>query len=118
MEPNEEKQTLNLLELKPRRKLDWEPQPGDLVTLLVPRFRHPFVVRWIVPILPASRYVRVHLDPMGSLVWNLCDGNTAVLEMGEKAATKFGGDVDTWYDRIGRFLKKLERERFLEIPRP
>lgn len=109
--------TLNLLELRPLRSVDWEATEDGRVVLLVPKFRHPFLVKWLMPLL-AKPYLRVKLDVHGSFMWSLCDGTTRVREMGERLKQKFGDEVEPVYDRMGKFLRKLEREECVVIEEP
>lgn len=104
--------SVNLLELKPRRNLEWETPETNLVVLLVPKFRNPLVERWFVPLL-ARPTLRVKLDPLGSAVWNGCDGKTTILEIGEHVAQEFGEPLEPLYERIGKFVHKLARDQFL-----
>jgi hypothetical protein len=107
-----EQKQKNLLDLKPRRNLDWEAPENNLVVLLVPKFRNPLVERWFVPLL-ARPMLRVKLDPLGSAVWNRCDGGTSILEIGEHVAREFGEPLEPLYERIGKFIQKLARDQFL-----
>jgi hypothetical protein len=106
--------TLNLLELRPLRSVDWEATEDGRVVLLVPKFRHPFLVKWLVPFL-AKPNLRVKLDARGSFIWGLCDGSTPVREMVERLEDEFGDAAEPVYDRIGKFLRKLEREECVVI---
>ena len=103
---------VNLLELKPSRNLEWEEGEGGLVVLLVPKFRNRYIVKWFVPML-AKPNVRVKLDTLGSAVWTQCDGETAVAGMGETMAKKFDEPLDSMYERVGKFIQRLARDRFL-----
>ncbi len=53
------------------------------------------------------------LDRYGSFVWHKCDGNTSVEHIGEEMATAFGEPADILYERISKFIGKLERDKFL-----
>lgn|GEM_PF-1184133 len=108
-------QPLNLLEQKPIRNLEWETSGDGFVILLVPRFRHPLLIRWILPLLPSSPYIRVRLDALGSLVWQLCDGKTSVNRICERLGEENGGDSDSWTVRLAEFLRKMERDGFLLV---
>jgi hypothetical protein len=104
----------NLLELKPRRNLRWEMRENGLVTLIVPKFKNKYLVRWFVPML-AKPNIKVKLDEFGSFVWNKCDGGTTVEKIGEEMAQRFGEPLGSLYERIGRFVAKLSHDKFLEL---
>lgn len=106
---------VNLLDLKPLRNLlHWETGENGLIVLLVPKFQNRYLVKWLMPRLAKPNF-RVKLDAYGSFVWSQCDGNTTVAEMAERMREKFGEKAEPLYDRIARFLQRLEREDFLRL---
>lgn len=110
----EQVEPVNLLELKPRQNIAWEAGENDRIVLLVPKFRNKFLVAYLMPMLSKPN-VRVKLDEFGSFVWKNCDGATPVADIGKKMKEQFGDSAEPVYDRIGTFLKKLEKEKFLTI---
>jgi hypothetical protein len=110
----ENAQSVNLLDVKPTRNLQWETRESELVTLLVPKFRNHYLVKWFLPLFSKPNF-RVNLDAYGSFVWHHCDGNTTVFEIGERMKEKFGEAVDPLYERIAQFIQKLEQEKFLAL---
>jgi len=102
----------NLLELKPRRKMAWEVH-AESVHLVVPRFGS-LLQRWLTPVLRRPAF-RVRLDAFGSFVWSRCDGETPVEEIARQLREQYGPDVEPLYDRLERFLRRLEREGFISI---
>lgn len=107
---------LNLLELRPERSAEWETGEDGRVVLLIPKFRNPFMVRWVLPML-SSKAFRVKLDAFGSFVWKACDGSSTVAQLGEQMRREFGESAEPVFERIGKFLNKLEREEFIRIRR-
>lgn len=104
--------TRDLLAMKPKRNLQWETKDGDSVVLIIPKFKHPLLVKWFVPML-AKPNIRVKLDALGSFVWNRCDGLTSIETIGAEMSSMFGEPVEPLYERIGKFVAKLERSKFL-----
>ena len=107
-------QALNLLELKPIRNTRSETNEEGLVTLFVPKFQNQWTVRWLIPLL-AKPHIRLKLDRYGSYIWNACDGNTTVRDIGQKMGEKFGEEVDLLYERIGLFIRRLDESQSLLI---
>ena len=107
-------QALNLLDLKPIRNTRSETDEKGLVTLLVPKFQNQWIIRWLTPLL-AKPYIRLKLDKYGSYVWNACDGNTTVRDIGRKMGENFGEEVDSLYERIGPFIRRLDESQSLLI---
>lgn len=105
---------VNLLDLKPRRNLEWEVDDGGRAVLLVPKFRSRWLRAWLLPLLAKPSF-RVRLDAMGTAFWQRCDGSTPVLEIAEQMSAQSGSDVDDMIERLGRFLARLEREDFVHM---
>lgn len=98
--------------MTPARNLRWETSPDGQVTLFVPKFTSALARKWLVPLL-AKPDIRVQLDARGSYVWSRCDGNTTVAEIGSSMAEAFHEPLDALYDRIGKFIQTLARDKFL-----
>lgn len=108
--------TYNLLYLRPRRTREWEEVDGRVVVLM-PKFRHPLLVRWLLPFLRSQNF-RIKLDGLGSAVWKQCDGETSVASIAERVRAEFGETAEPVHDRIGTFLRKLEHGELVLIPPP
>jgi hypothetical protein len=103
--------------LLPIRHHAWVAREGELVTVLVPKFTSRFARRWFVPLL-AKPDLRVHLDAVGSFVWDQCDGTATIREIGARVAARFGGDTDARREDVIRFVRKLVREESLSFQQP
>jgi len=106
--------TLNLLEIKPLRNVAWETGEEGRAVLIVPKFRNRLLRRWLLPLMAKPDF-RVRLDPYGSLIWQHCDGKTAVSEIGEKLRATFGSSIEPLYERLGQFIARLEREDLVVV---
>ncbi len=103
---------INLLELQPARLFGWEDCEDENVVVLVPKFRHSWL-RWLQERLK-KKYFHVKLDPFGSHIWRACDGKTKVATIAESFRDSFG-DVPELYERIAKFLGRLERDGLLRM---
>ena len=103
---------VNLLDLKPVRNRRSETDPDGTVTIIVPKFTNPVMVRWFVPLLSRPE-LRVKLDEHGSFIWTMCDGNTSVGEMAERMKQKYGQGFDPDYRRLGAYVRQLLRTDFI-----
>ncbi len=111
---SESAQALNLLELRPIRNTRSETNEDGLVTLFVPKFQNQWTLRWLIPLL-AKPNIRLKLDKYGSYIWNACDGNTTVRDIGQKMGEYFGEEVDSLYERIGLFIRRHDESQSLLI---
>jgi hypothetical protein len=105
---------VNLLDLRAVRRIEWEENEEGRVSLLVPRFRHPFLVRHITPRLKSPN-ITVKLDTFGSFVWKQCDGTRTVGEVAESLQERFGDEAAQAYERVALFIKRLRHEKFVEL---
>jgi hypothetical protein len=109
-----ETERINLLDLKPSRNLKWETGEKNEVILSVPKFQNKLLVKYVMPNIKRP-YFKIKLDDHGSFIWSLCDGNTTVGKMADKLKEKFGENFDPTYERIGKFVNQLVRDKFLSI---
>ena len=107
-----EKPEINLLDLVPVRNIKWKKGKDQLTVLLKPKLKYPFFTKYILPRLK-NPYYKVRLDPVGTFLWELCDGSRTVREMGEMLQDEFGEKIEPLYDRLAQFLQSLEKSRFI-----
>jgi hypothetical protein len=107
-----EENKANLLEMKPRHNVRWEKKEENQIVLLVPKFTNKYLVRWILPRMKKPDF-HIRLDERGSLVWQFCDGTMTVLEIVEKLKERFPDEKGDLYQRTGRYVQQLVREKFL-----
>jgi hypothetical protein len=106
---------VNYLDMVPVRNVQEFKEEEGKVTLLVPKFRHAWMLRWLVP-AKRSRHFRIHLDEMGSRVWRLIDGrkNTGQICDALGIADEAGGQADNLIElRVTKFLSQLYKSRFI-----
>ena len=107
---------INLLDLVPVRTISWTRDDEGRAVLLKPKYRHPFLVKYLVPLLKRPNY-RIKLDDVGSFLWTRCDGRTAVGAMGRELSAEFGEAVEPLNERLALFLQSLERHGFIAYKR-
>jgi hypothetical protein len=108
------RRSINLLELTPQQRATWEAAENGSVVVLVPRFNHELLVRWLVPRLK-NPHIRVKLDKLGSYVWKQCDGRTTVAEIAERLRSEFADSAESAEDRIRTFLLMLEKSDLINL---
>ena len=100
-------------ELVPQRRMEWTERDGR-VTLFVPRLGRGTLARRVEAWLRVRPY-QVHLDELGSSVWQSCDGRTPVRDIAGRLREHFGERVEPAEDRLVEFLKSLARGRFVSL---
>jgi|Deesub1362B_J571_1020462.scaffolds.fasta_scaffold02485_4 hypothetical protein len=109
---DKESATLNLLALIPCHNCEYRKDEEGNVTLLVPKFKSRFL-RAFFERLGFGTHVYVHLDEIGSAVWNLIDGKRTVEEIGRELRSAFGERIEPLYDRLSMHLQTLDRHKFI-----
>ena len=99
---------MNLWDLMPVRLAKWETTEEGKVVVLVPKFKHPLLVKWVMPVL-AKPFFRIKLDDIGSVIWQQCDGKTPVSAIAATLKAKFGESIEPMEAKIKHFLHHLER---------
>ena len=54
----------------------------------------------------------IHLDELGSFIWQLIDGETTILAMGEPVKEQFGEKAEPLYPRLAKYISILESYGF------
>lgn len=100
-------------ELRPGRCGKWE-ESEEQVTLLVPRYGRNSFSRWFERRMRTKPF-KVHLDDVGTFVWQRCDGETRVAEIADGLRKKFGERIEPAEDRLVEFLTDLVRGGFVSL---
>ena len=88
---------------------------GEKITLFIPKFKSERMRKWFIP-ANRSKYFNIHLDEMGSKVWNLIDGVTNTGEICNQFS-QFLPEEDNSDShaelRVTEFLRQLYKNRFI-----
>jgi hypothetical protein len=105
---------VNLLHLIPLQNIRSEKTAEGFYVLLKPKYRHPWMVKHVLPRLKNPHY-KIKLDDIGSFIWELCDGQKKVEEIAGSLKEKFGEKVEPLYERLGTFFQSLEKNKFIKF---
>lgn len=106
--------SVNLLDLIPVKLLQHEETEDGLISVLKPKFKNKFVVKFIMPTLKSPNF-KVKLDDFGSFVWKQIDGATTVEEIGNKLKENFSENVEPVYERLSVYIHTLVRYQFINF---
>ena len=62
---------------------------------------------------PKTSYI--HLDELGSFIWQLIDGETSILAMGDPVKEQFGEKAEPLYPRLAKYISILESYGFVTM---
>jgi hypothetical protein len=99
------KQNINYLDLTPVQNVNYESTDG-LVVLLIPKFTHPLMVKYLMPRLK-SQFIKIKLDELGTTTWNLIDGTSNVRQICEALKNSRGNQFTYAEERVTKFLTYL-----------
>ena len=91
-------------------------QEGDRITLLRPRFMRGPLAWWLQPRLRRP-FFHVRLDPLGSFVWQRCDGRTSIACIADSLEEHFK-DQPQLLHRVVLFVRELERGKMIHVLAP
>lgn len=111
-----EQKDKNLLTLVPNRIREFEME-GEKVVVLLPRFSSGWASRHIQPRLKKPT-MKVKLDEIGTMVWQLIDGRRTVMEITEKVGEHFGERVTPPHERVGMFVTMMKNEGMIALMGP
>lgn len=102
----------NYLELHPVRLQKEEIDDENLVTILIPKFKNPVLVKYLVPKIK-SPDIKLKLDELGSAAWLLMDGKKNVALVASLLTEKFGDKIQPVNERLTKFLTGLYEQRLI-----
>jgi len=105
---------VNLWELIPVRKFEFEKSENELVTILIPKFTNKFLVQHLMPRLKYP-FIKIKLDEIGSVVWNEIDGKKKVGEIADILEKKFGEKIQPIEERLSKFFTQLKLHQFIDF---
>ena len=105
---------VNLWELIPVRKFEFEKSENELVTILIPKFTNKFLVQHLMPRLKYP-FIKIKLDEIGSAVWNEIDGKKKVGEIADILEKKFGEKIQPIEERLSKFFTQLKLHQFIDF---
>ncbi len=104
----------DLLELYPVRLFEWETNPeSDRIIVIRPKFTSSLGQKILLPFF-GQKYFKIKLDPLGSLVWKLCDGEHTVGDILHELQNTFRDEEDL-PKRLTIFIHQLVREKFIQL---
>lgn len=104
----------NTLELTPVKIYSDEKNDEDLVTVIVPKFRNKYAVKFISPKLKSDHF-RIKLDKFGSAVWESINGKHKVEKIIVDIKNRFGDELIQEEERITKFIFQLYTQGFISF---
>lgn len=103
---------VNLMDLVPVKKYEYEKKANDLINVLVPKFTDRILGKYLQPKLK-DKYIVAELDKFGSSAWVEIDGEKTIYDISKVLENKFGKEIQPVYDRVGIFFSNLYKNGFI-----
>lgn len=103
---------VNLLDLIPEQKIQFEESSDGLIILLKPKFKNKLLVKYLLPQIKKPNF-KIKLDQFGSFVWKQCDGINTVEQIAKLLQDHFKEDIEPVYDRLSLFMQSLVKHQFI-----
>ena len=106
---------MNLLDLTPVAAAEAEEKDGRVIVIR-PRpatrgLRKP--IDWLIYLLAVRR---LQLDAVCSFCWRQMDGRRTAGDIAEALRAEFGDSVEPAEERLGTFIRMLQREELVRFP--
>ena len=106
------KESANLLDFIPVQNVDATANDENLVVLLKPKFKNRYLKKYVTPKMKSPNY-KITLDEFGTSVWKAINGRNTVGEIGDLLRNEFGEKIEPVYERLGLFIKILEKNKLI-----
>lgn len=105
----------NYLERVPHKNglIKWSKGEDDLITLEIEN--KGAMNRLAQKLFKKPKFSYIHLDENGSFVWENINGETNLIEIGEKVHEHFGEKAEPLYERLAKFISILESYNFIKF---
>ncbi|HPG38987.1 MAG TPA: PqqD family protein [bacterium] len=104
----------DFLELVPEHNVRWENTANGEVCLWSPKYTHPFMVKYLLPLLK-KKETRITLDQYGSFAWMQIDGKKNIRQIGAAMLQEFGEKIEPVEQRLGIFINIMLNRKLLSV---
>ena len=109
------KKAENFLEVIPVKnpEINFTTDDNGIVTLEIEN--KGLMNRVFQKLLKKPKITYIHMEELGSFVWQIIDGESDILALGEKVKEKFQDKAEPLYERLSQYVKILESYKFITL---
>ena len=104
--------SVNTLDLTPIKIYTEEKDENNIVTVIIPKFKNRFAVKYISPKLKSDHF-KIKLDKFGSAVWQMMNGKTKVDQIIKHLEQTFSDEITHAEERTTKFMFQLYSQGFI-----
>lgn len=107
------KKNENYLERRPKRPetLSWKKDDSGMVTFEIEN--KGFMNRIAQKFFHKPKISYIHLDELGSFLWQQIDGEKTLIELGKEVEERFGETANPLYERLAKYVQILDSYHFI-----
>lgn len=106
--------SVNTLDLTPIKLYAEEIGNDELVTVIIPKFKNKFAVKFVSPNLKSDHF-KIKLDKFGSAVWENMNGKKNVEQIINHLKQKFGDEIQEAEERTTKYMFQLYEQGFISF---
>jgi hypothetical protein len=106
--------SVNTLDLTPIKLYSEQKDKDELVTVIIPKFKNKFALRFISPNLKSDHF-NIKLDKFGSSVWLMMNGKIKVDQIVKNLKSEFGDALQNEEERTAKFIFQLYEQGFISF---
>ncbi|MEJ2048668.1 MAG: PqqD family protein [Calditrichota bacterium] len=111
--PDRQKIIAEWLSLYPVRQIDFEIDDNSNAVLIIPHPENWFTRRFLPkPKTPAQR---IHLDEIGTFIWQLFDGKSDISTICTQLKEKYGENLKQAEERTVLFTQQMYKQEFIKV---
>ena len=105
----------NFLEVVPVKnpEINFTTDDNGIVTLEIEN--KGLMNRVFQKLLKKPKITYIHMEELGSFVWQIIDGESDILALGKKVEEHFGEKANPLYERLSQYIKILESYNFITL---
>ncbi len=105
----------NFLEVVPIRnpEINFTQDDNGIVTLEIEN--KGLMNRIFQKLLKKPKITYIHMEELGSYVWQIIDGESDITALGKKIEEKFHEKAEPIYERLSQYIKILESYNFISL---
>lgn len=105
----------NFLEVVPVKnpEINFTKDDNGIVTLEIEN--KGLMNRVFQKLLKKPKITYIHMEELGSFVWQIIDGESDITALGKKVEEHFGEKANPLYERLSQYIKILESYNFITL---
>ena len=111
--PDRQKIINEWLSLYPIRQIEYELDNNSNAALIIPHPENWFTRRFLPK--PKSPAQRIHLDEIGTFIWQLFDGKSDISTICARLKEKYGENLKQAEERTVLFTQQMYKQEFIKV---